>query len=229
MPGKTGAILAGQHGAGSGCFKFVGRARAHAAAASLACQHPLFGESSFLEQNRVTAATVQRCTVTLNEFLAFAKMTLDELKLLPKLDEMVVEMLEHLYFQGYGHAAGGYLMTAVKFAKWIQSFSDLPRAMRALTGFRRSAPVGSPLGSSRRVESLENSRVRRKRFVGRTSFGRSRQSTDEIHSWQNGSDTSLELVSSKVRRGFCQMGRDFGSERDHHSSLLGSSRRSVVR
>ena len=36
------------------------RARAHAAAASL--EHPLFGESSFLEQNRVTAATVQRYT-----------------------------------------------------------------------------------------------------------------------------------------------------------------------
>ena len=46
------------------------RARAHLSAASLACQHPLFGKSSFLEQNRVTAATVQR--YTLNEFLAFA-------------------------------------------------------------------------------------------------------------------------------------------------------------
>ena len=53
--------------------------RAHAAAASLACQHPIFGESSLLEQNRVTAAKVQRYTVTLNEFLAFAKMSLDEL------------------------------------------------------------------------------------------------------------------------------------------------------
>ena len=131
----------------------VGGARAHAAAASLACQHPLFGESSFLEQNRVTAATVQRCTVTLNEFLAFAKMTLDEVKLLLKLDEMVVEMLEHMYIQGYGHGAGGYLMAAVKFAGWIQSFSDLPRAMRALTRFRRLPPVGSPLGSSRRAET----------------------------------------------------------------------------
>ena len=36
----------------------------------LVCQHPLFGESSFLEQNRVTSATVQRYTATLNEFLA---------------------------------------------------------------------------------------------------------------------------------------------------------------
>ena len=49
------------------------RTRAHAAAASLACQHLLVGESSFLEQNRVTAATVQRYRATLNEFLAFSK------------------------------------------------------------------------------------------------------------------------------------------------------------
>ena len=42
-----------------------------AAAASLACQHHLFGESSFLEQNRVTEATVQRYNFTLNDFLAF--------------------------------------------------------------------------------------------------------------------------------------------------------------
>ena len=82
------------------------RARSHTPAANLACQHPLFGESSFLEQNRVTTVTVQRHTVTLNEFLAFANTTLDEQKLLPKLDEMVVEMLEHLYFQGNGHGAG---------------------------------------------------------------------------------------------------------------------------
>ena len=82
------------------------RARAHLSAASLACQHLLFGESSFLEQNRVTAATVQRYTATLNEFLAIAKMSLDELKLLAKLDEMVVEMMEHMYLQGYGHGAG---------------------------------------------------------------------------------------------------------------------------
>ena len=56
---------------------------------------PPFGEPSFLEQNRVTAATVQRSTVTLNEFLSFSKMTMNELKLMAKLDEMV-EMLEHL-------------------------------------------------------------------------------------------------------------------------------------
>ena len=70
------------------------RSRAHATAASLTCQHTLFGESSFLEQNRVTASTVQHCTVTLNDFLALSKMSMDELKVLAKLDEMVVEMLE---------------------------------------------------------------------------------------------------------------------------------------
>ena len=68
---------------------------------------------------------------------------------------------------------------------------------------------GSLRSSSRRVESLENSRVRRKRFVERTSVGRSRQST-EVHSWQNGSDTPLEPVSSKVRRGFCQWAETSG-------------------
>ena len=128
--------------------------RAHFSAKSLACQHPLFGESSFLEQNRVTAATVQRYMATLNEFLAFAKMSLDELKLLAKLDEMVVEMLEHMYFQGYGHGAGDYLMAAIKFVGWIQNFSDLPRAVRALKGYRLLAPGmsrGPPVGCGRKV------------------------------------------------------------------------------
>ena len=89
--------------------------------------------------------------------------------------------------------------------------------------------LGSLLGSSGRVKSLDNSRVRRKRFVGRSSFGRTRQSTDEIHSWKDGSDTPLEPISGKVRGAFYQMCRDLGSERGHDSSLLGSSRRSVVR
>ena len=31
-------------------------------------------------------------------------------------------------------------MAAVKFVGWIQSFSDLPRAVRALKGYRRLAP-----------------------------------------------------------------------------------------
>ena len=102
------------------------RARAHVAAASLACQHLLFRESSFFQQNpSPPAAAVQCNTVTRNEFLAFATKTLGELKLLPKLDEMVVEMLEHMYLQGYGHGAGDYLMAAVKFVEWIQNFSDL--------------------------------------------------------------------------------------------------------
>ena len=52
-------------------------------------------ESSFFEQNRLIAAAVQRYTAT----LTCAKMSLDDLKLLAKLDEMVVEMLEHMYFQ----------------------------------------------------------------------------------------------------------------------------------
>ena len=52
---------------------------------------------------------------------------------------------------------------------------------------------------------------------------------DEIHSRQDGSGTPLERISGKVCRGFCQMGRDLWSERDHDSSFLGSSRRSVVR
>ena len=53
---------------------------------------------------------------------------------------MLVEMLEHLYFQGYGHGAGDHWMAAVKFVGWIQSFSNLPRAVRALKGYRRLAP-----------------------------------------------------------------------------------------
>ena len=102
------------------------RTKAHARVASLASQHSLNGESSFLEQHRVTAATVQRCTNALNELLAFAKMSVNELKLLTKLDEIVVEMLEHLYFQIYGHGAGDFSMAAIKFVEWIQNFADFP-------------------------------------------------------------------------------------------------------
>ena len=53
---------------------------------------------------------------------------------------------------------------------------------------------------------LLNRRVRRKRLAGRSSFDRNRQSIDEIHSWQSSDDSPLELSSSKVRSGFCQMG-----------------------
>ena len=79
-------------------------------------QHPIFAESSFLEQNRETAAAVQRYTATLNEFLAFAKMSLDDLKLLAKLDEMVVEMLEHMYFLD--------TVTELEITFWQQSSSS---------------------------------------------------------------------------------------------------------
>ena len=95
------------------------------------------------------------------------------------------------------------------------------------SGHSSSARVGrEQLGSSGRVEVLENSRVRRKRSVGRSSFGRTRQSIDEIHSWESSGDTPLEQISGKVRRRFFQMGR--GRERDRDPSSLGSSRRSVV-
>ena len=97
--------------------------KAHAVAATLASQHLLFGESFFFEQKRVSAAAVPRYTDTLNEFLAFARMSMSELKL-PELDGMVVEML----FRAT-HGAGHYLM-----AGWIRNFADLPRTVRALKG-----------------------------------------------------------------------------------------------
>ena len=115
----------------------LARTKAHAAARNLANQHSLFGESSFLEQNRVTAATVQRYTVALDEFLNFAKLPLNELQVVKNLDGVVVEMLDHLYFQGYGHGSGEFLTAAIKFVGWIQNFAGLPRAMRALKGYRR--------------------------------------------------------------------------------------------
>ena len=40
---------------------------------------------------------------------------MDELKLLAKLDEIIVKMMENLYFQGYGRAAGDCLMAAINF------------------------------------------------------------------------------------------------------------------
>ena len=61
-------------------------------------------------------------------------------KAVGKVGRDVVEMLERLFFQGHGHGARDYLMAAVKFDGWIQSFSDLLHAMRALKGYRRLAP-----------------------------------------------------------------------------------------
>ena len=123
------------------------RARAHLSAASLACEHPLFGRSSFLE------ATVQRYTAPLNEFLAFEKMSLDELQLLAKLDEMVVDMLEHMNFQGYGHGAGDYLMAAIKFVGWIKISPIFPRR----TGAERvpSVSTGYVSGPSPRLRQRQ--------------------------------------------------------------------------
>ena len=138
------------------------RARAHLSAVILACQHLLFGESSFLEQNRVTAARVQRCTATINEFLAFARMSLDELKLLANLDEMVVEMLEHMYIQGYGHGAGDHLMAAIKIVGWIQIFPDLSRAARALKGYRRYVSRPSPVRCGSSSDGVGNGNERRR-------------------------------------------------------------------
>ena len=84
------------------------------------------------------------------------------------------------------------------------------------------------LARQEELEGFENSRIRRKRSFGRSSFGRTRPSIDEIHSWQDVSDTPLEPPSGKVRRGLCQMGRSRRSKCDHDSSVLGSSRRSVI-
>ena len=48
--------------------------------------------------------------------------------------------------------------------------------------------LGSLPGSPGRVEDLENSRVRRKRLAGRSSFDLNRQSIDEIQSWESSDD-----------------------------------------
>ena len=65
---------------------------------------------------------------------------MDELQLLAKLGEMLVEMMEHLNSQSYGHGASEYLMAAIEFVGWIQSFSDLLRAVWAPKGCHRFAP-----------------------------------------------------------------------------------------
>ena len=90
------------------------RTRAHAAAASLACQHLLFGESSFLERNRVTAATVQRHTATPNECPGLLENVDGRAEAVGKVGRNGGKMLEHLYFQGHGRGAGDSLMAAVK-------------------------------------------------------------------------------------------------------------------
>ena len=62
----------------------------------------------------------------------------------------------NLYFQGYGRGAGNSWMAAIKFVGWIQSFSDLLHAVRALKCYRRLAPRMSrgplPIGSCSRSD-----------------------------------------------------------------------------
>ena len=52
-------------------------------------------------------------------------MSANELKLLSKIDEIVVGMLEH--FQGYGQESGDFLMAAIKFAGSIQNSATRER------------------------------------------------------------------------------------------------------
>ena len=98
------------------------RSRAHATVASLACQHPLFDKSSFLQQNRVTAATVQLHGHT------------QRVSGLCENDAGRAKVVAKVGRDGSGDAgtygAGDYLMAAVKFVGWIQNFSDLSRAAR---------------------------------------------------------------------------------------------------
>ena len=85
------------------------------------------------------------------------------------------------------------------------------------------------LAHQEELKTSKSGEVRRKRLAGQSSFERKRQSIDEIHSWENGSDTPLEPISGKVRSSFRHMGQGRRCKRHHNSSLLGSSRRSVVR
>ena len=65
-------------------------------------------------------------------------MTRHELKLLVKLDEMVVK--------SYKHGTGKDLTTANKVVEWNQNVSDLPRPVQSLTNSRRLAtgPLRGP-------------------------------------------------------------------------------------
>ena len=76
--------------------------------------------------------------------------------------------------------------------------------------------MDSPLSSSGRVEGLENGRVRRKRTLDEHL---SVALCKALTRYGAGKTTTTPLWSRSRR----------GSERDHDSSLLGSSRRSVVR
>ena len=58
-------------------------------------------------------------------------------KAVGKVGRILMEILQHLYFQDYGHETGDYLMTAVKFVGCIQSFSDLSRTVRTVKDYRR--------------------------------------------------------------------------------------------
>ena len=62
-----------------------------------------------------------------------------KLEMLAKIDEMVVKMLEHLYFQSDEHRAGDCFMAAIKFIGGVHSFSDRPRAVRILKSYHRLA------------------------------------------------------------------------------------------
>ena len=107
----------------------------HGDAASAAGDHSV----SFLEANTVRPPTADQYRRMVEDFEKYLGCRADRVV---NLDGKLVKYLEATYFEGAGADEGGGLLAALEY-EYPESTKRLPRARRALKGFRRLAPPQS--------------------------------------------------------------------------------------
>ena len=96
--------------------------------------------TTFLEQNTVQQRTADRYRDTLDEFFVWRGSSRSLAGNRAKLENEIVEYMEHLYFNSHHSNMGNYLLAAIRFTDVGLNTDTLPRAYRAARGFRRLAP-----------------------------------------------------------------------------------------
>ena len=98
---------------------------------------------SFLETNTVRRPTANQYAKHLEELKAWMAQAGVDADDTQKLDLLLLEYLEHLYFLGFNHSQGDYLLSALRYHDGGLNNRKLPRAHRAMQGFQRLAPGSS--------------------------------------------------------------------------------------
>ena len=97
---------------------------------------------TFLEVNTVRESTAARYRQALDDFQKWMTTNMMDDTTVESVDQAVIEFLEDRYFKGYGANTGEFLLCALRF--YVPSFREstvvLPRAHRALRGYRRLSP-----------------------------------------------------------------------------------------